>query len=229
MRRAPLLLTVVAIALCSLGAAPAWLHAAADAIKSPWPFFAMDNGVGRGTLSPSQQAEVLKRLGYDGISYNFAAEPELRQRIAAFREAGLPIYGMYFPTRIDKRRSSTPITGKQLALLQGSKTVVWLLAKRAASTGPRMTRRSGLSSRWPTWPPNTGCAWPSIPISRTTSKRSRTPCASSRGRRSQEPRRVDDPVSRVDRRPRGADSRDSPGGRALLVHGHDQRSGPAGP
>jgi sugar phosphate isomerase/epimerase len=103
------------------------LRAADQPVKSRWPFFAMDNGVGRGTLSPRQQADVLKRLGYDGISYNFAAEPELRQRIEAFREAGLPIYGLYFPTRVDKEPFFDPNCRKQVALLRGSNTVLWLL------------------------------------------------------------------------------------------------------
>lgn len=103
-------------------------HAEKAPAKSRWPFFAMDNGVGRGTLSPTQQAELLKRLGYDGISYNFAAEPELRQRIAAFHEAGLPIFGVYFPTRVDKEPFFDPGCRKQVALLKGSQTVLWLLA-----------------------------------------------------------------------------------------------------
>ena len=91
------------------------------------PFFAMDNGVARGKLTPPQQAEVLKRLGYAGISYDFVAEPELRKRIQAFQDAQLPIFGMYFPTRVDKEPFFDPARRKEVALLKGSPTILWLL------------------------------------------------------------------------------------------------------
>lgn len=101
--------------------------AADPSAKSPWPFFAMDNGVARGTFTPPQQAALLKRLGFDGISYNFVDEAETRKRIDAFREAGLPIYGMYFNARVDKDPFFAPDCRKQVALLKGSDTVLWLL------------------------------------------------------------------------------------------------------
>ena len=46
------------------------LRAAAQE-KALWPFFAFDNGVGRGKWAPEKQAATLKALGYDGISYNY--------------------------------------------------------------------------------------------------------------------------------------------------------------
>ena len=66
-------------------------------------FFAMDNGVGRGKLTPDQQAAVVKDLGFDGISYNGAHE--LKERLAAFDEAGLRIFGLYVHGSFDTDQS----------------------------------------------------------------------------------------------------------------------------
>jgi len=45
------------------------LTAAVCADELDNPFFAFDNGTGRGVLSPAEQAKMLKELGYEGIGY----------------------------------------------------------------------------------------------------------------------------------------------------------------
>jgi len=57
------------------------------------PFFAFDNGVGRGKMSSAEQAALLKELGYDGIGYTGAED--LQERLAAFDAAGLRILNLY--------------------------------------------------------------------------------------------------------------------------------------
>ncbi len=42
---------------------------AAEETPVTWPFFAFDNGVGRGEWEAKKQAEVLAKLGYQGIGY----------------------------------------------------------------------------------------------------------------------------------------------------------------
>jgi len=56
-------------------------------------FFAFDNGVGRGNLTPAQQAEMLKELSYAGIGYTGTTALGERQR--AFDQAGLVITSLY--------------------------------------------------------------------------------------------------------------------------------------
>ena len=57
------------------------------------PFFAFDNGVGRGKWSPEQQAKTLKELGYAGIGYT--GVQDLSKRLDAFREQGLKVFSLY--------------------------------------------------------------------------------------------------------------------------------------
>ena len=47
-------------------------------------FFAFDNGIGRGKLTPQEQAEILKELDFDGIGYTGITN--LSERIKVFRK-----------------------------------------------------------------------------------------------------------------------------------------------
>ena len=62
---------------------------AASAAETPevWPFFAFDNGVGRGVWPPSEQAETVKSLGYDGIHYNYTNPKDFATKLAACNAA----------------------------------------------------------------------------------------------------------------------------------------------
>lgn len=92
-----------------------------------WPFFPFDNGVGRGVWPPKVQAETVKKLGYDGMHYNYTNPVDFAVKIAACKEAGVPIKAMYIYTFVDKPGASydkgIPDVIKQLA---GSETTIWL-------------------------------------------------------------------------------------------------------
>jgi sugar phosphate isomerase/epimerase len=96
-------------------------------IKEAWPFFPFDNGVGRGVWPPKVQAETVKKLGYDGMHYNYTNPVDFAAKIAACKEAGVPIKAMYIYTFVDKPGASydkgIPDVIKQLA---GSGTTIWL-------------------------------------------------------------------------------------------------------
>ena len=51
------------------------------------PFFAFDNGVGRGNSTPVQQATMLKELGYGGIGYTWEHSAHIWLRRAMFNYA----------------------------------------------------------------------------------------------------------------------------------------------
>ena len=87
-------------------------------------FFAFDNGVGRGALTPQQQATMLKELGYAGISYagtNLLAE---RQRV--FADAGLVITGLYVGCKLGSPPTCDAGVLESLPLLKDRGTAVWL-------------------------------------------------------------------------------------------------------
>lgn len=87
-------------------------------------FFAFDNGVGRGQLSPREQARWLKELGYDGISYSGTGE--LDARLAAFEEAGLRIFALYVQGRVGESAGYDPGLPAAIDRLKGRNTVIWL-------------------------------------------------------------------------------------------------------
>ena len=71
-----------------------------------WPFFAFDNGVGRGVWPASKQAATIKSLGYDGIHYNYTNPKDFATKIAACKSANVPIQAMYIYTFVNKPGAS---------------------------------------------------------------------------------------------------------------------------
>lgn len=94
--------------------------------RSHWPFFAFDNGVGRGKWPPEKQAATLKALGYDGISYNYTNNKDLESWIRIYRDAGLKIFGLYFPVAPAKTPAWNPAICEAVAMLKGSETALWV-------------------------------------------------------------------------------------------------------
>jgi sugar phosphate isomerase/epimerase len=103
-------LTILATSLISAAAA------------TPNPFFAFDNGLGK--KSPTEQAALLKELGYDGIGYtgtgNFAA------RKKAFDEQGLKVYNLYVHAFVDKPDAYEAGLKEAIPLLKGTGVDLWL-------------------------------------------------------------------------------------------------------
>jgi sugar phosphate isomerase/epimerase len=104
-------------------AAPSWSKGAGDA--ADWPFFAFDNGVGRDVgWTPTQQAALLAKLGYDGVGYT--GLDHLPERIEAMKSKGLRIFSVYEWFDLDK---AEPIPADRLARLEqleGTDAILWL-------------------------------------------------------------------------------------------------------
>lgn len=92
-----------------------------------WPFFAFDNGVGRGVWPPSKQAETVKSLGYDGIHYNYTNPADFALKISACKAANVPIKAMYIYTFVDKPGAAyDPGIKEVIKMLKGSETMIWM-------------------------------------------------------------------------------------------------------
>lgn len=92
-----------------------------------WPFFAFDNGVGRGVWPASKQAETVKSLGYDGIHYNYTNPKDFATKIAACKAANVPIKAMYVYTFVDKPGAAyDPGVKEVIRMLKGSDTIIWM-------------------------------------------------------------------------------------------------------
>ena len=95
-----------------------------------WPFFAFDNGVGRGKWTPEQQADTMAKLGYDGIHYNFTNPKDFAAKQAACQARGVPIVAVYFYTHINKTPHYDPAVREMIRMLKGTDTIVWLTLLR---------------------------------------------------------------------------------------------------
>jgi sugar phosphate isomerase/epimerase len=93
-------------------------------------FFAFDNGVGRGKLTPQKQAEILKELGYDGIGYT--GIKNLSQRIKVFRKHNLKIFSLYVHCNPQKQPAYDPGFENALKQLKGTGTMLWLTVQGKA-------------------------------------------------------------------------------------------------
>lgn len=99
-----------------------------------WPFFAFDNGVGRGAWPASKQAETVKSLGYDGIHYNYTNPKDFAAKIAACKSAGVPIHAMYIYSFVNKPGASyDPGIKEVIRMLKGSETIIWLTLRDGKS------------------------------------------------------------------------------------------------
>ncbi len=99
-----------------------------------WPFFAFDNGVGRGKWTPFKQAETVKSLGYDGIHYNYTNPKDFASKIAGCKSAGVPIKAMYIYSFVNKPGASyDPGIKDVIRMLKGSDTIIWLTLRDGES------------------------------------------------------------------------------------------------
>lgn len=115
------------VAVSALPALRAWT--AEEAAKKPlWPFYAFDNGVGRGVWSAEKQAGVLKGLGYDGMAYNFTTNKDLESWLKIYDEAKLDICSLYVHTfpKQDPGKQYPADLKATVKLLKGRSTKLWI-------------------------------------------------------------------------------------------------------
>ena len=100
------------------------------AVAKPVPeFFVFDNGVGRGSWTPEQQAKTLKELGFSGISYNYTNPKDLAAWQKAFKKQNLKIYAIYLYTFPDPAQPFDSSFKEAVKLLKGTDTVVWMTVR----------------------------------------------------------------------------------------------------
>lgn len=119
------------ITICCVLLAPA---SAAESGTKPGlanPFFAFDNGVGRGSLTPEQQATILADLGYDGIGYSGAQGiPELLKALDA-RE--LKLFSIYVGAVLGPDGPKyDPGLKEGIKALKGRDTLIWFTLRGRA-------------------------------------------------------------------------------------------------
>ena len=106
---------------------------------APWalaqnPFFIFDNGTGRDDKVPlEQQADMVKRAGFDGIGFTGSARiPEF---LAILDARGLKMFSTYIAAHVDHDPPDfDPGLPEAIRQLKGRDTVIWLNVQGKASS-----------------------------------------------------------------------------------------------
>ncbi len=115
-------LFLICPASLAMAAEPA---AGAKALRLTNPFFAFDNGTGRGTLSADAQSRMVAELGYAGIGYT--GGQGIPEMLAALDARKLKMFSIYVAARVGKNGPSyDPHLKEAFAALKGRETFIWL-------------------------------------------------------------------------------------------------------
>lgn len=103
------------------------MTAAAPGQSLPNPFFAMDTGT-RDAMhkTPEEQVALIKELGFAGIGPIYHGVADLQQWFAALDKAGLKMFALYVPLRLDAIEASVTSLKEVAAALKGRDTMLWL-------------------------------------------------------------------------------------------------------
>lgn len=94
------------------------------------PFFAFDNGVGRGRWAPEEQAKVLREIGYAGIGYT--GTRDLVERLTAFKSKRMTVFSLYVHCRPGGENPYPAQLEETVKLLEGTQTMLWLTVQGKA-------------------------------------------------------------------------------------------------
>ena len=106
-----------------------------------WPFFAFDNGVGRGTWQPAKQAEVLDDLGYQGIGYT--GVKKIPEMLKALQARDLKMFSTYIQLNIQE--DVAPYDAglpEAIRQLKGEGTALWIHVHGNAPQSEAQDRRA---------------------------------------------------------------------------------------
>jgi len=117
------------------GASPASGAQETTAAASVPEFFPLDNGVGRGAWTPTQQAACVQELGFDGIGYNYTKPEDLAAWLKALSPRGLKLYSLYFSITLDRQDPYPAGLREALPMLKGSGTILWVTVARPQAGG----------------------------------------------------------------------------------------------
>jgi len=127
---------VLALSLLAVAGASPVLDAQERAAVANVPeFFPLDNGVGRGSWTPDQQAACVQELGFDGIGYNYTKPEDLAAWLKALSPRGLKLYSLYFGITLDQEDPYPAGLREAVPLLKGSGAILWVTIARPRAGG----------------------------------------------------------------------------------------------
>jgi sugar phosphate isomerase/epimerase len=109
----------------------------------PHPFYAMDTCTKRpypkNDITPAEQLDLLKELGYSGIAWTEEAPEQVRAVLAEAESRGLRMFAIYCSASVTPEGELTlsPLVEPLIKILRGHQTLVWL---HIGGKGPMIAR-----------------------------------------------------------------------------------------
>ncbi|MFI5380349.1 MAG: sugar phosphate isomerase/epimerase family protein [Tepidisphaerales bacterium] len=132
----PFYIMLVALLSCSLRAEEAKPQGL------PNPFYAMDTSFQRPGLTPAQQLDLVKELGYAGVAWHEEAPAQAKANVDELAKRGLKMCTIYCAAKVtpDGELTHSPELPKLMETLKGSDTIIWL---HIGGTGPAFDKLTG--------------------------------------------------------------------------------------
>jgi sugar phosphate isomerase/epimerase len=114
----------------------------------PIPFYAMDTCTKRpyprNDITPAQQLDLLKELGYAGIAWTEEPAEDVADALRCAKARDLKIFAIYCSAGVsaDGRLMPSPLLEPIMRALRGHDTIIWL---HLGGRGPRIDTLSGTS------------------------------------------------------------------------------------
>ena len=125
---------------------PARCIGADESVQPANPFYAMDTAFQRGGLTTDQQLDLVKELGFDGISWTETTPESAAAVAASAAKRGLKMYAIYCQARVtpDGQLTHGPRLEKLMAALKGRGTIIWLHISGKGPAFDSLTRKEPL-------------------------------------------------------------------------------------
>jgi sugar phosphate isomerase/epimerase len=94
---------------------------------APWPFFVFDNGLrGEKLRTIEAQLDLVKSVGFDGLSWRTDAPARVRQVLAGAAQRGLSVHVVYVNLELrDGKLVQDPRLPEIIAACQGTGAMIW--------------------------------------------------------------------------------------------------------
>ncbi len=106
------------------------------------PFYAMDTAFRRAGLTPEQQLDLVKELGFAGIAWTEAPAEQVASTLLQVEKRGLKMFTIYCAASVtpDGKLNHSPHLTKLMETLKGHGTIVWL---HLGGKGPAFDKLTG--------------------------------------------------------------------------------------
>lgn len=108
----------------------------------PNPFYAMDTSFQRPGLTPAEQLDLVKELGYAGVAWHEQTPEQVKATVDDLVKHGLKMFTIYCPAKVtpDGDLTHSPGLPKLMESLKGHGAIIWI---HIGGAGPAFDKLTG--------------------------------------------------------------------------------------